>query len=726
MSILENLNIEQKKAANNVAGPQLILAGAGSGKTRTVTYRIAHMVLERGISPYKILAVTFTNKAAREMKERVEGLIGEEAKKVMVSTFHSFGVRLLRMYGSTLGYDSNFNIYDTDDQKKLVNTIMKDIGITDKKTTPARVVSAISKLKEDGITPEEYANDSRGFLESYKTVSAVYPKYNKTLKANNAMDFSDILVNTNAILDNLDILEKIQERYQYVMVDEYQDTNKIQYEIVNKIAVRYKNLCVVGDEDQSIYGFRGANIKNILDFEKDYPGAHVVKLEQNYRSTEAILEAANHVIKNNESSRGKNLWTDNEKGDAISIIEAGDGRDEAYLILQEINKLKNKGHNYKDLAILYRANSQSRAFEELFIKFNIPYKVFGGMQFYQRMEIKDIIAYMNVINNPKDSLSLIRILNVPKRKIGPKTIEKLREYADSNETTLFEALSHTDKVKLSPNMRIVIDTFYREMTSIMEEAEYMPVSEIFDDILKTFKYKTYIKEQNEDEDTTASRIENIEEFRNAISEEEKINPELTLGEYLERLSLISATDDLSDSDYVKLMTIHNSKGLEFPVVFIAGMEDQVFPSERADFDSGQLEEERRLCYVAITRAEKQLFIAYAGERFVYGTTQYRSKSRFINEIPPHLLNYLTPKKKDSSKEKSNSRLGRSSSRIENFNPLKSSSNPDLKYKPNDRVVHKKFGLGIVRDINDKTTEVEFTIGRKKFLTQVIDKFIQKA
>ena len=627
------------------------------------------------------------------------------------------------MYGSKLGYDSNFNIYDADDQKRLVNTIMKDIGVTDKSTTPARIVSSISKLKEEGITPEEYANDSRGFLESYKIVSAVYAKYNTALKNNNAMDFSDILVNTNKLMDDLEVREKIQDRYQYIMVDEYQDTNKIQYEIVNKIAAKYENLCVVGDEDQSIYGFRGANIQNILDFEKDYPNAFVIKLEQNYRSTENILEAANHVIKNNESSRGKNLWTDKKGGQPISVIEASDGREEAYYILQEINMLKNKGYNYKDLTILYRTNAQSRAFEELFIKFNIPYKVFGGMQFYQRMEVKDIISYMNVINNPKDSLSLMRILNVPKRKIGPATIAKFRTYAEENNMSLFEALGHTEDIKLGPALKITISEFYSGMMSLMEEAEYMPVSEIFEEILTTFRYKTYL--EGISDDRTEERIANIEELRNSITELEKSAEDLRLGEYLENVSLVSATDELEESrDYIKLMTIHNSKGLEFPVVFIAGMEDEVFPSQKADYDTSQLEEERRLCYVAITRAEKTLFICHANERFVYGQTQARSRSRFLEEIPPHLLENKT--KKESAPKK---KVVRKSKSAENFNPFREKSSgtegKDLPYSVNEKVSHKKFGMGIVRSANEKTIEVEFAVGKKKFLTVAIDKFIQK-
>ncbi|ADO82897.1 ATP-dependent helicase [Ilyobacter polytropus] len=724
MSILDNLNSEQKKAASKVEGPVLILAGAGSGKTRTVTYRIAHMVKEKEISPYKILAVTFTNKAAREMRERVETLIGEDSKRVMVSTFHAFGVRLLRMYGVELGYNSNFNIYDGDDQKRLIKNIMKELVITDKSITPARIASIISRLKEDGITPEEYEKDSRGFLESYKTVSSVYKKYNSGLKNNNAMDFADIIVNTNRLMDIQKIREKVQDRYQYVMVDEYQDTNNIQYQIINKIAEKYKNICVVGDEDQSIYGFRGANIQNILDFEKDYPEAFVIKLEQNYRSTAHILEAANSIIKNNESSKGKNLWTEKNKGELIRIFESDDARHEAYLVLQEINRLKNSNRNYKDFTILYRTNAQSRAFEELFIKFNIPYKVFGGMQFYQRMEIKDIMAYLNVINNSLDSLNLLRILNVPKRKIGVKSVEKIAEFAENKGVSIFEALGRSEEIEgLSKNLKIVLSEFHSMLLNFIEESQYMPVSEIFDGVVNSIGYFSYLESLGEEAE---SRIENIEELRNSISEMEKNQENLTLGEYLESTALISATDKLEEEqDYVKLMTIHNSKGLEFPVVFVVGVEDEVFPGSKVEYDPTQLEEERRLCYVAITRAEEKLYMYYAKQRFVYGQMQFRTQSRFLDEIPGHLVELMNVKKIEKTPEKKSS----VKSSIENFNPIRDgkskASSSNLPYSIGEKVTHKKFGLGIVRSINDKTIEVEFSIGKKKFLTMAADKFINK-
>lgn len=724
MSILNNLNTEQQKAASKVEGPVLILAGAGSGKTRTVTYRIAHMVMEKGISPYKILAVTFTNKAAREMRERVETLIGEDSKRVMVSTFHAFGVRLLRMYGVDLGYNSNFNIYDGDDQKRLIKNIMKDLVITDKSITPARIASIISRLKEDGITPEEYEKDSRGFLESYKTVSSVYKRYNSGLKNNNAMDFADIIVNTNRLMDIQKIREKVQERYQYIMVDEYQDTNNIQYQIINKISERYKNICVVGDEDQSIYGFRGANIQNILDFEKDYPEAFVIKLEQNYRSTAHILEAANAIIKNNESSKGKNLWTERVKGELIRVFESEDARHEAFLVLQEINRMKNGNRNYKDFTILYRTNAQSRAFEELFIKFNIPYKVFGGMQFYQRMEIKDIMAYLNVINNSLDSLNLLRILNIPKRKIGAKSIEKISEFAENNGISIFETLGRSEEVDgISKNLKLVLSEFHSMLLNFIEESQYMPVSEIFDGVVKTIGYFSYLESLGEESE---SRIENIEELRNSISEMEKVQENLTLGEYLENTALISATDKLEeDQDYVKLMTIHNSKGLEFPVVFVVGVEDEVFPGSKVEYDPTQLEEERRLCYVAITRAEEKLYMYYAKQRFVYGQMQFRTQSRFLDEIPGHLVELINVKKIEKASESKPT----AKASIENFNPIrdgksKASSN-NLPYSIGEKVTHKKFGLGIVRSINDKTVEVEFGIGKKKFLTMAADKFIDK-
>lgn len=724
MSILEKLNDRQRKAAEKIEGALLILAGAGSGKTRTITYRIAHMIQELGISPYKILAVTFTNKAAKEMKERVEDLIGEDGKRTMVSTFHSFGVRLLRMYGDRLGYGANFTIYDADDQKRVVKGIMKELVVKDKNLTEGVVVSLISKLKEEEVSADEYEKAENKYNMNAAIVSEVYRRYNIALKNNNGMDFSDILINTAKLLEIPDILNKVQDKFRYIMVDEYQDTNNIQYKIINKIAGKYGNLCVVGDENQSIYGFRGANIQNILDFEKDYPDAEVVKLEENYRSTSVILDAANAVISNNSSARDKKLWTKKTTGEKITLLQCNDGRQEVNVIIEEIIKGKNQGKKYRDFTILYRMNAQSRLFEEGFLRFNIPYKIFGGMQFYQRAEIKDIVAYLAVINNPKDSLNLSRILNVPKRKIGDKSLEKINEFASVNGLTLFEALGRAKEIDtLTANMKIVLEEFHKMMMELIDMSESEAVSELFDKVIKSIKYFDYLESNYEDSE---NRINNIEELRNSITEMEKIIETLTLREYLENISLVSATDNLEEEkDYVKLMTIHNSKGLEFPTVFLVGTEDEVFPGKKADFEPRELEEERRLCYVAITRAEDKLYISYAASRFMYGEESFRTKSRFINELPENLL--------ESNIE--------SQFKREAINPTKTPVKQQFKkmitiedlnktykeypYSIGEKVMHKKFGLGVVRGVTDKKVEVDFVDGKREIAMAVADKFLTK-
>lgn len=724
MSILQKLNDRQRKAAEKIEGALLILAGAGSGKTRTITYRIAHMIQELGISPYKILAVTFTNKAAKEMKERVEDLIGEDGKRTMVSTFHSFGVRLLRTYGDRLGYGANFTIYDADDQKRVVKGIMKELVVKDKNLTEGIVVSLISKLKEEEVSADEYEKAENKYNMNAAIVSEVYRRYNIALKNNNGMDFSDILINTAKLLEIPDILNKVQDKFRYIMVDEYQDTNNIQYKIINKIAGKYGNLCVVGDENQSIYGFRGANIQNILDFEKDYPDAVVVKLEENYRSTSVILDAANAVISNNPSARDKKLWTKKTTGEKITLLQCNDGRQEVNIIIEEIIKGKNQGKKYRDFTILYRMNAQSRLFEEGFLRFNIPYKIFGGMQFYQRAEIKDIVAYLAVINNPKDSLNLSRILNVPKRKIGDKSLEKINEFASVNGLTLFEALGRAKEIDtLTANMKIVLEEFHKMMMELIDMSESEAVSELFDKVIKSIKYFDYLESNYEDSE---NRINNIEELRNSITEMEKIIETLTLREYLENISLVSATDNLEEEkDYVKLMTIHNSKGLEFPTVFLVGTEDEVFPGKKADFEPRELEEERRLCYVAITRAEDKLYISYAASRFMYGEESFRTKSRFINELPENLL--------ESNIE--------SQFKREAINPTKTPVKQQFKkmitiedlnktykeypYSVGEKVMHKKFGLGVVRGVTDKKVEVDFVDGKREIAMAVADKFLTK-
>lgn len=732
MSILDKLNSEQKKAGAKVNGPLLILAGAGSGKTRTITYRIAYMIQELGISPYSILAVTFTNKAAKEMRERVENLIGEDGKRAMISTFHSFGLRLLRAYSKIIGYDSNFTIYDTDDQKKVVKGIMKQLVIKNKDLTEGKIVSRISKLKEDGISPEEYEKDHR-FEPDANIIYEVYKRYNQTLKENNGMDFSDILTNTYKLLENREVLEKLQEKFKYIMVDEYQDTNNIQYKIINKIAAKYRNICVVGDENQSIYGFRGADIRNILDFEKDYPDAVVIKLEENYRSTKIILDAANEVIKNNKTSKDKKLWTKKVSGDKIILKPCSDGRDEVNFVIEEIVEMRKDGRRYNDFTILYRTNAQSRLFEEGFLRYNIPYKVFGGMQFYQRAEIKDILAYLSVINNTRDGINLDRIINVPKRKIGDKTIEKIKNYAEEKGLSIYDSLKEAENISgLSSAVTEKLKEFSNMMAELEELSFELPVSELFDEVIKKVGYFSYL---NSSYDDAESRIENVEELKNSIIELENVVDNLTLREYLENVSLVSATDDLdSEREYVKLMTIHNAKGLEFPVVFLVGMEDEIFPNTtKVMIDNESLEEERRICYVAITRAEEKLYISHAAMRYMYGQMDYRTRSRFVDEIPAELLELKrTPEMEAAAREAERkiNKVAESGMRLNVISDTKKLGKQleavkEFPYKVGETVTHIKFGIGKVVGVNEKKIQVQFVDGKKEIAMILAGKFLKK-
>ncbi|WP_163470026.1 ATP-dependent helicase [Fusobacterium sp. IOR10] len=737
-NILSKLNEQQQIAGAKIDGPLLILAGAGSGKTRTITYRIAHMIMELGMSPYSILAVTFTNKAAKEMKERVENLAGEDGKKVMISTFHSFGLKLLRIYSKVIDYDANFTIYDMDDQKKIVKAILKQLVVKDNELTEGKVVSRISKLKENGIDPKEYAENHK-FEPNANIISEVYKRYNIELKANNGMDFSDILVNTYKLLENEEILNKVQEKYRYIMVDEYQDTNNIQYNIINKIASKYKNICVVGDENQSIYGFRGANIRNILDFEKDYPDATVIKLEENYRSTKVILEAANSVIKNNKTSRDKNLWTNKNEGDKILVKPCITAREEVNYVIEKIVGMKSQGKKYSDFTILYRTNAQSRLFEEGFLRYGIPYKIFGGMQFYQRMEVKDILAYLSVINNQKDGINLNRIINVPKRKIGSKTLEKINLYGEENGLNFYETLGEIEKVQgIGKSTLEKLKEFYSVIEELIQASLELSVSEIFDKLISKIRYKDYLNSLN---DNVESRLENIDELKNSIVELEKIVDNLTLREYLENVSLVSATDELEEErEYIKLMTIHNAKGLEFPVVFLVGMEDELFPNAgKVLVDEDVLEEERRVCYVAITRAEEKLFMSYSVSRYIYGREEYRSPSRFIEEVSPSLIikeknPQLEYRKKQAEKDIAEKILERYAKRkintrntVDDIEELKANIKmiKNLPYKTGDKVTHNKFGLGKVINVSEKKVTVQFVTGKKDIAMVLAGKFLTK-
>lgn len=719
MSLLDQLNEKQREAAKTIDGPLLILAGAGSGKTRTITYRIAHMIEELGIPPYMILAVTFTNKAAKEMKERVVSLIGQEAERATISTFHSFGVRLLRMYGTQLGYQANFTIYDVEDQKRIVKAIMKELNLQGSDLSDRKVVSLISKLKEEGISAEEYEKDT--YQYEAKSIAEIYRRYDRKLQQQNGIDFSDILLNTKKLLDLPEILERIQSKYQYVMVDEYQDTNNIQYQIVNKIAAKHRNICVVGDENQSIYGFRGANIQNILNFEKDYRDALVVKLEQNYRSTAVILDAANAVIRHNTSSKNKNLWTEKKEGDKIQILRAMNQRDEVEKIISEIAKEKQQGRKYKDLTILYRTNAQSRVFEEAFLRYRIPYKIFGGMQFYQRAEIKDILAYLSVINNPLDETNLFRIINIPKRKIGEKSLEKIQSYAREHGLSVLESLGEVHNIPgISSNLAMTIQEFFRILQELIALVPYENTGTIFSLLLEKIPYQNYLQESYEDAE---SRISNIEELGASILELENLLGNLPLRDYLENVSLVSATDDLEEKqDYVKLMTIHNAKGLEFPVVFLVGAENETFPGVSKLLEDAELEEERRLCYVAITRAEEKLVISYSTSKFVFGEILPTDASIFIREIPKEC-------KQEEGIDIMKKEFFHEERKIETKNTISKSdlkkNTSNLPYQVGERVMHKKFGLGIVKALEEKKIIVEFVDGKKEIAAMLAEKFLSK-
>ncbi|OFQ57706.1 UvrD-helicase domain-containing protein [Fusobacterium animalis] len=733
LNLLEKLNDKQREAASQIDGSILILAGAGSGKTRTITYRIAHMIENIGISPYSILAVTFTNKAAKEMRERVEELVGDIAKACTISTFHSFGMRLLRMYGKEVGYNSNFTIYDTDDQKRIVKAILKgqNLSINGVKLTERDLVSMISKIKEQIKTLDEYSVMNKQIVE-------VYDKYNRALLESNAMDFSDILLNTYKLLQKPEILEKVQNKYKYIMIDEYQDTNNLQYKIIDLIARKSSNLCVVGDENQSIYGFRGANILNILNFENNYNNAKIIKLEENYRSTTTILDAANELIKNNKSSKDKKLWTQNGKGDLIKVLACDNARDEVSRIIEIIKKNHQNGIAYRDMTILYRTNAQSRLFEEGFLRYNIPHKVFGGISFYSRAEIKDIIAYLSIIVNPQDELNLQRIINVPKRKVGEKGIEKIITYARENNLNLLEALSHIKEIS---GLTVVGKEKILEMYDIIKELKDLSYTETASYIVQTLidkiKYIDYIKENYSDAE---ARIENIDEFKNSILELENVVGELRLNEYLENVSLISATDDLEEkSDYVKLMTIHNSKGLEFPIVFLVGFENEIFPGSRAMFEEKEMEEERRLCYVALTRAEKKLYLSHATIRFVYGQDRLSTPSVFLKEIPEKLLDIDVKKERlyfadDYSDEikayENNRKFEKKKTEINTKNTIKIPDNTKevldtLGFKVGDKVKHKKFGLGVIKNIDAKKIYVQYVDGIKEMAIILADKLLTK-
>ena len=724
MSIYDTLNEQQKEAVLHTEGPLLILAGAGSGKTRVLTHRIAYLIEEKGINPWNILAITFTNKAAGEMRERVDNLVGFGSESIWVSTFHSMCVRILRRHIDLLGFDTNFTIYDTDDQKTLMKDICKLLQIDTKIFRERSLLVAISQAKNEMVTPEKFRIQAQGDFSRQK-IATVYEEYEKQMRANNALDFDDLLVKAVQLFQTqADVLDYYQERFRYIMVDEYQDTNTVQFELVRLLSAKYRNLCVVGDDDQSIYKFRGANIRNILDFEQVFPDAKVIKLEQNYRSTSNILNAANAVIRHNHGRKDKTLWTDNGEGDKIIVRQFDTAFDEAEYIVGDIRERVESGKAaYNDHAILYRTNAQSRMFEEKFVTANIPYKIVGGINFYARREIKDLLAYLKTIDNGRDDLAVRRIINVPKRGIGLTSINRVQEYASGREIGFYEALRAVDLIPNIGRGASKLESFVALIEHFKTDAKELTISELMQEILEETGYIESLKEEGSEE--AESRIENIDELISKITAYEETcedrDEPATLNGFLEEVALVADIDSLDESnDYVVLMTLHSAKGLEFPHVYLAGMEDGVFPSYMtitAD-DPEEVEEERRLCYVGITRAEEELTLTCARRRMIRGETQYNKMSRFLKEIPMELLStgavFQKPEPEEERKP-SAYQQARQAFRAKAFvqpGAARSFGSPKGEgpgYQVGDRVRHVKFGEGTVTAMVEGGRDYEVTV-----------------
>lgn len=726
MSIYDSLNDKQKEAVYCTEGPLLVLAGAGSGKTRVLTHRIAYLIEEKQVNPWNILAITFTNKAAGEMRERVNNLVGFGAESIWVSTFHSMCVRILRRYIDRLGYDNNFTIYDTDDQKTVIKAVCKKLKIDTKYLKERAILGAISSAKNEMIIPEDYALENADDFTK-KKIAEAYKEYQLELRRSNALDFDDLLVKTVELFrSNPEVLESYQDRFQYIMVDEYQDTNTVQFMLVKLLADKNKNICVVGDDDQSIYKFRGANIANILDFERYFPEARTIKLEQNYRSTKTVLDAANSVITNNKNRKGKELWTEKEAGDKIVFRQLGNEYGEAEYVADEINEYIRTGrYNYNDIACLYRTNAQSRVLEENFIRQNIPYKIIGGQNFYQRKEIKDLIAYLKTVDNGRDNVAVKRIINVPKRGIGAATVDKVQTFADANDLSFYDALKNENTMAILGRSSSKVKPFVDFIQRLRAEIEYNRISDLMEIILED---TGYVKElELEDTDEARGRIDNINEFFNKIVDYEEKTENPTLSGFLEEVALVAEIDGLDeDKDYVVMMTIHSAKGLEFPKVFLCGMEDGLFPNYMtiSSDDDTELEEERRLCYVAITRAMDSLTITSAKVRMVRGETHYGKVSRFVKEIPLLIMDANVSADNLSLKEGFVKPSAKSNAKpIFNTKPFETKQyvvkkQDSLEYTVGDTVKHIKFGVGQVIDITEGGRDYEVTVdfvtaGQKK-------------
>lgn len=748
MSIYDKLNEPQREAVYHTDGPLLILAGAGSGKTRVLTHRIAYLIGERGVDAWNILAITFTNKAAEEMRQRVDNLVGFGAESVWVSTFHSACVRILRRFIDRLGYENHFTIYDTDDQKTLIKEVCRKVDVDTKVFKERSLLSAISSAKNEMILPDEFELNAGGDFAKMK-IAKVYREYEAQMRANNALDFDDLLVKTVQLLQTQpDVLESYQERFRYIMVDEYQDTNTVQFQLVSLLAGKYKNLCVVGDDDQSIYKFRGANIRNILDFEHEFPDAKVIKLEQNYRSTGNILNAANSVIANNRGRKEKSLWTENGEGELIRLRQFDTAFDEADFIGEDIKSAVRQGGSYNDSAVLYRTNAQSRLLEEKFIAMNIPYKIVGGVNFYARREIKDLLAYLKTIDNGRDDVAVRRIINVPKRGIGLTTINRIQESATERGIGFYEALLAPGLIAGVGRSATKLDSFAALIEYFKTLAEEMNITDLLQEVIEKTGYIESL--ENEDKEEAKTRKENIDELiSKAATYEESCqdkDEKATLSGFLEEVALVADIDSLDeDQEYVVLMTLHSAKGLEFPRVYLAGMEDGLFPGYMSinAGDREELEEERRLCYVGITRAEQELTLTSARRRMVHGETQYNPMSRFVKEIPRELLdtgNKKFTQETEMPAQQNTYARAREAFRAQAFagalggmtpvknqgvgkpltgsqalaslqkgSQLAAGGNGPLGYEVGDRVRHVKFGEGTVTDIKEGGRDHEVTI-----------------
>lgn len=756
-NLIEGLNDKQKEAVLATEGPCLVIAGAGSGKTKVLTHKIAYLLSEKNVKPWNILSITFTNKAANEMKQRVEKLVGEASQEMWLGTFHSICVRILRRFIDRIGFDTTFLIFDSTDQRTLVKECIKSIGLDDKLFTDRSILSEISNGKNDMLEPKAYQVKYNGDFRKEK-IGEVYELYQKKLKENNALDFDDIINYTIKILtENPDVLEYYTEKFKYVLVDEYQDTNKAQFMLVSILASKYGNITVVGDNDQGIYSFRGADITNILNFEKDFPGSKIVKLEQNYRCTGNILKAANAVIKNNENKYDKKLWTENEEGKLPCIYKAEDEYDEASYIVKQINMLKMEEYlKLSDFVILYRMNSQSRAIEDIFRRENIPYKIIGGLKFYERKEIKDIIAYLRLIFNTSDNLSLKRIINEPKRGIGKTSLDNIQDISDKTGKSMYEIIKYAEQYELN-RVKANSIQFVEVIEDLRKQVNQIPISEL---IKLTLNKTGYVKAlENENTIEAESRIQNLEEFLTVAIEFEEQMAENTLAEFLESISLTSDIDNMEESeDTVTLMTLHSAKGLEFPVVFLVGMEEGIFPGYKSIGEIKELEEERRLFYVGITRAMQYLYLTCAKRRTIFGSTSYNQMSRFLKEIPKDLLdgyeeidNEDNNSFKDSNygweygtnyagkvktykfdnvekipevKEKVGAFQFRTAeSFLNSLNKKASGRQVDItKYKEGQRIYHKKFGEGTINKIEqegeDYKLDIQFDkVGHKRLMAK---------